>query len=155
MSYSTGRTMIEERYILLVEDSLKDAQQITASFAANGITNPVITVLDGAEGLDYLYCRGAYADRMTGNPILVLFSLGTFTEVDMAMLKQLKADPLLKAIPLIMLSSSREEINNKDNSDFRANAYLMKPFNMCEFKYAVNKLELFWILNRRGHSVNK
>src|SRR2546427_11215040 len=101
--------MAELRAILLVEDSLKDIELVLAALKRNNFANEVVVARDGAEALDYLYRRGKFQARSAGLPIVMLLDLKMPRVDGLEVLKQIKGDEALKVIPVVMLTSSREE----------------------------------------------
>lgn len=130
--------------ILLAEDSPRDAELTIAALDAIHLANEVIHVRDGAEALDYLYRRGAFADRTNGQPIVVLLDLKMPKVDGLAVLRQVKADPVLKAIPVVIMTSSREEQDVVKSYELGVNAYVVKPLKFQEFAAAVKQVGAFW-----------
>ena len=134
--------------ILLVEDSPRDAELVLEALKANNLANEVVHVRDGADALDYLYRRGAFADRPRGRPVVVLLDLKMPKVDGMEVLRQIKGDPALKAIPVVVMTSSREEQDLVASYDLGVNAYVVKPVQFNEFVDAVKHVGGFWaILN--------
>ena len=106
--------------------------------------NEVVVVRDGAEALDYLFKRGAYASRTGGNPALVLLDLKMPKVDGIEVLRQVKANPSLKTVPVVVLTSSREEQDLLRTYDLGVNAYVVKPVDFLEFVDAVKLLGGFW-----------
>jgi CheY-like chemotaxis protein len=130
--------------VLLVEDDPNDVELTLAALAENGFTNEIFVVTDGEEALDYLYRRGTYVSREEGNPIVVLLDLKLPKVDGMEVLKQVKADPDLKIIPVVVLTSSREEQDLVRSYISGTNAYVVKPVGFHQFVKAVRELGLFW-----------
>ncbi len=130
--------------ILLVEDDPNDVELTLSALAENGLANEVVVTRDGEQALDYLFRRGAYASREEGNPIVVLLDLKLPKVDGMEVLKRVKADPDLKAIPVVVLTSSREEQDLVKSYHSGTNAYVVKPVDFHEFVQAVRELGLFW-----------
>jgi len=130
--------------ILLAEDSANDLELTLAALAENRLANGVTIVRDGAEALDYLYYRGAYAKRSDGNPALVLLDLKMPKVDGIEVLRQIKQDADLKHIPVVMLTSSREEQDLLRSYELGVNAYVVKPVDFVEFMDAVRNLGGFW-----------
>jgi CheY-like chemotaxis protein len=130
--------------ILLVEDDPYDVELTLTALTENHLKNEIVVVRDGAEALDYLYQRGAYASREAGNPAVILLDL-KLPKVDrLEVLKRVKSDPDLKATPVVMLTSSREELDLAESYDSGSNAYVVKPVGFGKFVEAVKELGLFW-----------
>ncbi|MBO0720784.1 MAG: response regulator [Blastocatellia bacterium] len=136
--------IVEARPILLVEDDRKDAELALAAFAEGKISNGVIVVHDGVEALDYLFRRGKYAARTEGAPVVVFLDLKLPKVDGIQVLQTLKADPVLKSIPVVMLTSSREESDVIRSYNLGVNAYVVKPVDFHEFSSAIKELGLFW-----------
>jgi CheY-like chemotaxis protein len=134
------------RAILLAEDSANDVELTLAALEENRVANRVVVVRDGAEALDYLYCRGNYAGRARDNPGLILLDLKMPKVDGLEVLRQVKADAALKSIPIVMLTSSREEHDVLRTYDLGVNAYVVKPVNFKRFADAVRVLGQFWVV---------
>lgn len=132
--------------ILLVEDSEHDIELTIAALDGHHLANQVDVARDGAEALDYLYRRGAFAGRPNGFPIVVLLDLKMPRMDGLEVLRQMKSDPELKSIPVVMLTSSREEQDLVKSYDLGVNAYVVKPVNFKEFVDSVKQLGCFWAL---------
>lgn len=130
--------------ILLVEDSEHDIELTLAALEAHNVANEVDTARDGAEALDYLYRRGAFADRSNELPVVVLLDLKMPRVDGLEVLRQIKADPELKKIPVVMLTSSREEQDLVRSYELGVNAYVVKPVNFAQFMDSVKQLGCFW-----------
>lgn len=135
------------RQILFVEDNPLDVEMTLATFEEQRITNPVVVVADGAEALDYLFARGAYQDCSDGPPMFVLLDLKMPRVDGLEVLRQMKADPRLRAIPVVMLTSSREEQDLVRSYRLGVNAYIVKPVGVAAFVDAVKQLGLFWAVH--------
>jgi CheY-like chemotaxis protein len=134
------------RRVLMAEDSANDVELTLAALAEHRLANQVDVVRDGAEALDYLYRRGAYADRAEGNPAIVLLDLKMPKVNGLEVLKTIKADPMLQTIPVVMLTSSREEGDLIQSYQLGVNAYVVKPVEFGDFMGAVSRLGGFWAL---------
>lgn len=134
-----------DRPILLVEDSALDVELTIASLA-KFVANPVDVARDGAEALDYLFRRGAFAGRDTGTPVLVMLDLKMPKVDGLEVLRTIKADPTLKQIPVVVLTSSREQRDVIQSYKLGVNAYVVKPVEFEKFVDAVKQLGLFWLL---------
>jgi CheY-like chemotaxis protein len=134
--------------ILLVEDNLNDIELTTAALQQNHLVNEIVVTRHGGEALDYLYRRGPYQDRARGNPIVVLLDLKMPKVDGLQVLRQLKGDEILKLIPVVMLTSSREETDLVKSYRLGANAYVVKPVGFEQFADAIRQLGIFWaVLN--------
>lgn len=130
--------------ILLVEDSSNDVELILTSLADNHLGNEVVVVRDGEEALDYLYRRGVFRMRKEGHPIAVLLDLKLPKIDGLEVLTQLKSDPILKVIPVVVLTSSQEEPDLAQCYELGANAYVVKPINFQDFVTTIRQVGLFW-----------
>ena len=130
--------------ILLAEDNGNDVELTLAALAENRLVNEVVVVRDGAQALDYLYCRGEYADRPGGNPALLLLDLKMPRVDGLDVLRQIKKDPRLKTVPVVMLTSSREEQDLIRSYELGVNGYVVKPVDFAEFMDAVRQIGGFW-----------
>jgi CheY-like chemotaxis protein len=142
---ATGVFMRAElRRILLAEDNANDIELTTTALRENNVTNEIVVVRDGAEALDYLFRRNRYADRQEGYPALVLLDLKMPKVDGTEVLRQVKSDPALRSIPIVVLTSSREERDLVRTYDLGVNAYVVKPVDFHEFVEAVKLLGGFW-----------
>jgi CheY-like chemotaxis protein len=132
--------------ILLVEDDKNDVELTLAALATRNLANLVDVVRDGAEALDYLFCRGVFANRSIGHPIVIWLDIKMPKFNGLEVLKQIKADPDLRLIPVVMLSSSHEERDLLQSYQTGANAYLVKPVDYQAFVNMVKELGSFWAL---------
>jgi CheY-like chemotaxis protein len=130
--------------ILLVEDDPRDVELTLAALEEHHLANKVAVVHDGAEALDYLYCRGKFKTRASGHPVLVLLDLKLPKVSGLEVLKIIKADEQLKVIPVVVLSSSRETPDVVECYRHGVNAYVVKPVDFDEFMKAVKLLGIFW-----------
>jgi CheY-like chemotaxis protein len=136
--------MSEIKRILLVEDSANDIELTLGALEENHLANEVVVVRDGAEALDFIYKRGVFKLRKNGNPAVVLLDLKLPRVDGLEVLQQLKADPEMQAIPVVMLTSSREERDLVRSYKLGVNAYVVKPVDFHEFVAALRELGLFW-----------
>lgn len=130
--------------ILLVEDNPADAELALHGLAEYRLANEVIHVRDGVEALDYLYRRGPFAERPEGHPALVLLDLKMPRVDGTEVLRQLKADPQMQMIPVVVMTSSREDADLHRTYTLGANAYVVKPVKFHEFVDAVKQVGSFW-----------
>ena len=136
--------------ILLAEDNNNDLELTLAALRSHRVANEVDVVRDGAEALDYLYCRGPFANRAPGPLALVLLDLKMPKVDGLEVLRQIKSDPELRLTPVVMLTSSREEVDLLRSYQLGVNAYVVKPVDFPEFMNAVKQLGAFWaVLNER------
>jgi len=138
--------MSELKRILLVEDNPKDVELTLSALAENNLANEVVVTRDGAEGLDYLYRRGQFKLRAEGNPAVILLDLKMPKVDGLEVLRLIKSDMELKAIPVVMLTSSREEKDLIASYQLGVNAYVVKPVNFRDFADAVKELGVFWAI---------
>jgi CheY-like chemotaxis protein len=134
----------ELRRILLAEDSAADVELTLEALSQHHLANEVVVVRDGAEALDYLFRRGAYAGRPAGNPAVVLLDLKMPKVDGLQVLKQVKAEETLRAVPIVMLTSSREEQDLVESYRLGVNAYVVKPVDFGRFVDAVKQVGMFW-----------
>lgn len=132
--------------ILLVEDNPNDRELTINALSEHNLANEVISVHDGVEALDYLYKRGKYKDRVNGNPGVILLDIKMPRLDGIEVLRQIKSDPNLRVIPVVMLTSSREEQDLLGSYNLGANAYVVKPVDFQEFIDAVKNVGLFWAI---------
>jgi CheY-like chemotaxis protein len=138
--------MIEVKRILLAEDDPKDVELTISALEEHHLANEVVTARDGAEALDYLQRRGSFADRPQGNPSVVLLDLKMPRIDGIEVLRRMKADPALKTIPVVVLTSSREDKDLETCYGLGVNAYVVKPVQFADFFLAVKELGVFWVL---------
>ena len=137
--------MIREiRTILLVEDSLPDAEMTIDALREAHIANPIVHVEDGVEALEYLQRRGDYADRPDGNPAVVLLDIKMPRLDGIEVLRAIRANEQTRHTPVVILSSSREERDLAASWDLGVNAYVVKPVDAKQFFDAVQTLGQFW-----------
>jgi CheY-like chemotaxis protein len=140
--------MNEVRPILLVEDNLHDIELTLAALKQNNLANEVVVARHGGEGLDYLYRRGRFQDRVPGHPVVVFLDLKMPMVDGLEVLRQMKGDESLKTIPVVMLTSSREEADLVNSYRLGVNAYVVKPVGFQQFSEAIKQLGMFWaVLN--------
>jgi len=140
--------MPDLKRIVLAEDNAKDVELALAALEENHLANDVVVVRDGEQALQYLRREGPYKDRREGNPAVVLLDLKMPKVDGLQVLKTVKADEHLKAIPIVMLTSSREERDLVASYNLGVNAYVVKPVDFAQFVDAVKSLGVFWaILN--------
>jgi CheY-like chemotaxis protein len=130
--------------ILLVEDSAHDVELTLAALEENRLANEVVVARDGEEALDYLYRRGIFKLRSEGHPAVVLLDLKLPKIDGLEVLKRIKSDDNLRAVPVVMLTSSREEQDLVRSYNLGVNAYVVKPVDFHEFVDSLRELGLFW-----------
>src|SRR5687767_2958973 len=132
------------RTILLAEDSPADAEMAVDALRDARLANPIVHVEDGVEAMDYLLRRGAYADREEGLPAVLLLDIKMPRMDGLEVLKLVRNDESLKRLPVVILSSSREESDLARSWDLGVNAYVVKPVDVDQFFTAVKTLGTFW-----------
>ncbi|MGN6093124.1 MAG: response regulator [Luteibacter jiangsuensis] len=138
------------RTILLVEDSMADAEMAIDALREAKLANPIVHLEDGADCLDWLYRRGPFADRAEGDPAVILLDIKMPRMDGLEVLKQLRSEERWKRLPVVILSSSREESDLARSWDLGVNAYVLKPVDVQQFFTAVQTLGHFWaVLNQR------
>ena len=134
--------------ILLVEDNPHDLELTLIALSKSQLANQVVICRDGAEALDYLMCRGEYAGRSAGNPAVVLLDLKLPKVDGLEVLKTVRQTPTLRSMPVVMLTSSKEEQDLVRSYELGVNAYVVKPVDFTEFVRAIADLGIFWaVLN--------
>ncbi|MEN9153575.1 response regulator [Xanthomonas perforans] len=132
------------RTILLAEDSPADAEMAVDALREARLANPIVHVEDGVEAMDYLLRRGMFADREEGLPAVLLLDIKMPRMDGLEVLKQVRSDETLKRLPVVILSSSREESDLARSWDLGVNAYVVKPVDVDQFFNAVKTLGTFW-----------
>ncbi|EIM99470.1 response regulator receiver protein [Paraburkholderia hospita] len=131
-----------------MEDNVNDIELTLIALEKTRLANPVVSIRDGAEALDYLRREGQYADRKDENPAVILLDKKLPKIDGHEVLKHVRADDKLKRIPVVMLTSSREEKDLLRSYDLGVNAYVVKPVEFDDFMGAINDLGMFWaVLN--------
>ncbi len=142
--------MPELRQILLAEDNPKDVELTLEALADNNLANLVEVVRDGVEAMEYLRREGKYNLRQPGNPAVAILDIKMPRMDGIEVLRAIRSDPVLKMLPVVMLTSSREEQDLIRSYELGINAYVVKPVKFSEFIEAVKHLGVFWaILNER------
>ena len=139
--------MHTEVEILLAEDSIDDATLTIRALTKSGFSNKLQHVKDGAEALDYLYCKGMYASRnILKHPKLILLDLKMPKVTGMQVLEKIKSDPDLKCIPVVILTSSKEDPDIKKCYELGANSYIVKPVDSDKFFLAIKEIRMYWMI---------
>jgi CheY-like chemotaxis protein len=139
---------MKPKRILLVEDNPRDAEMALDALAQYNLSNEVVTLRDGAEALDYLFRRGTFAGRTDVDPAVILLDLKMPRVDGLEVLKKVKSDDRLKVIPVVMMTSSREDQDIVSSYKLGVNAYIVKPLNFHEFVDAIKVVGAFWaVLN--------
>ncbi len=136
--------MTDLRPILLAEDNLKDIELILAALRKNNLANEVVVTRDGAEALDYLYRRGKFQSREDRLPIALFLDLKMPKVDGLEVLQQIKGDAAFKVLPVVMLTSSREEADLVKSYQLGVNAYVVKPVGFPQFVDAIKQTGMFW-----------
>ena len=135
--------------ILLVEDSDADAEMIVRALRKGNVVNQLVRVRDGVEALEFVFREGNFAQRINGQPKLILLDLKMPRLGGIDVLRRLKADERTKVIPIVMLTSSAEERDIVESYDLGVNSYLVKPVNFSTFTDVVSQAGLYWaVMNR-------
>jgi CheY-like chemotaxis protein len=132
--------------ILLVEDNPNDLELTLRAFEKNRVRGRIDIARDGVEALDYLFCRGQHAARGSVHPRVVLLDLKLPRVDGLEVLQQLKADPRTRPIPVVVLTSSRQERDLVKSYQLGVNSYVVKPLDFAQFVDAVRQLSLYWLL---------
>jgi len=132
--------------ILMVEDDPNDVELTLTALGEYNLANEVVVTRDGEEALDYLYCRGPFKTRTGDNPAVLLLDLKLPKVDGLEVLQQIKADEKLRLIPVVVLTSSREERDMVASYRLGVNAYVVKPVDFHEFVNAIKELGVFWAI---------
>ena len=132
--------------ILIVEDDPRDVELTLTALDEYNLANEVVVARDGEEALDYLYCRGSFTTRAKSNPSVLLLDLKLPKVDGLEVLQQVKSDEKLRMIPVVVLTSSREERDMVASYKLGVNAYVVKPVDFHEFVNAIKELGIFWAI---------
>ena len=133
--------------ILLVEDNPNDVELTLRALRVNNLTNHIHVVRDGVEALEFIFCTGAYGHRSIQNgPKVILLDLKLPRVDGLEVLRRVKGDPRTQAIPVVVLTSSREESDIVESYRLGVNSYIVKPVDFEQFTAAVRRLGLYWVL---------
>lgn len=138
--------MYELKRILLVEDDLKDVELTLIALEECNLANEVAVVNDGAEALDFLFCHEKYKNRPNSNPAVILLDLKLPKVDGMEVLRQIRADERLNMIPVVIVTSSKEEADLVKGYQLGTNAYVQKPIDFKQFIEAIKQLGVFWAI---------
>jgi len=140
--------------ILLVEDSSADAEMTLRTLKKRGIANNVEWVKDGVEAIDYLFCQDKYAGRDNGLPKLVLLDLKMPRMDGLQVLERMKSDVRTRKIPVVMMTSSREEGDLIASYELGVNSYVVKPMDFDEFAVTVAQVGMYWLIANQAPGVS-
>jgi len=132
--------------ILLVEDNEHDVELTLAALGEHNLANEVVVARDGVEALDYLHNRGKFAGHANGLPVVVLLDLKMPRVDGLEVLRQMRADANLKHVPVVMVTSSREEQDLVRSYQLGVNAYVVKPVDFQQFIESVKQIGFFWAI---------
>jgi CheY-like chemotaxis protein len=136
--------------ILFVEDNEDDLDMAMRSLRKANLTNRIQTVHDGVEALEFIFCQGAFAGREFENPPKVVLLDLKLPKIDgMEVLKRIKGDPRTKMIPVVILTSSREQKDVIESYNLGVNSYIVKPVNFEQFAAAVHELGMYWLMHNQ------
>lgn len=139
--------VIDDVEILLVEDNEEDVELTLHALRRNNLANRIHVVRDGEEALDFLFCRGAFGNRNFANaPKLILLDLKLPKVDGMEVLRQVKSDARTKAIPVVILTASKEEKDMVNGYHLGVNSYIQKPVDFDQFREMVKQLGLYWLV---------
>ena|SRR6185295_7772808 len=136
----------DEVDILYVEDNSADVELTLVALRRGGITNPIHIARDGVDALDFLFCRGAYADRQFLAPKLVLLDMKLPKVDGLEVLRAIREDERTKMIPVVVLTSSNEQRDIVESYKLHVNSYIQKPVEFDEFQHVVQQLGLYWLV---------
>jgi two-component system response regulator len=137
---------MSEKVVLLVEDNPDDIDLTLRSFEQHHIANKIIVAKNGADALDYLFCRGAFVGREPDNPVVVLLDLKLPKVDGLEVLRQIRATAATQTIPVVILTTSNEENDRLASYKAFANSYVRKPVDFDQFLHAVRQLGIYWLL---------
>ena len=138
--------MNELKTILLAEDNVNDVELTLAALKGQNLANELVVVNDGVEVMEFLRYQGKYAQRKKGNPAVLLLDIKMPRMDGIEVLEAIRNDPVLKRLPIVMLTSSREEADLVECYSLGVNAYVVKPVDFKEFMDAITHLGVFWAL---------
>jgi CheY-like chemotaxis protein len=147
---------MNEKMILLVEDNPDDVELTLRAFKKNNISNEVVVARDGQEAIDYLFCQGKYTKRDANiSPTLILLDIKLPKMDGHQVLKKIREDKRTKLIPVVIMTSSKEESDLLNGYKNGCNSYVQKPVDFAEFNVAIQKLGLYWLLLNESPPRNK
>ncbi len=141
--------------ILLVEDNPQDAELIVRVLREQNLASRIFTVEDGEEALDFIFCRGKFSDRNPCKPMKVVFLDLKLPKVSgLEVLKEIKTDERIRKLPVVIVTSSREDPDIQTAYDLGANSYIVKPIRFEAFRQAMSNAGLFWLLVNQPPKAN-
>jgi two-component system response regulator len=132
--------------ILLVEDNANDEMLALHAFQKHNLANKIHVVRDGAEALEFIFCTGGYGDRLFENPRVILLDKKLPLVDGMEVLRQIRADPRTRLVPVVMLTSSAEDRDIIESYELGVNSYIVKPVDFEQFSDAARQLGCYWLL---------
>lgn len=138
--------MVELKTILLVNDNIMDVELTLEALGEYNLANNVVVAKDGVEAMDFLFCSGKFKGRKPGNPAVIMLDIKMPRMNGIEVLAAIRGDENLKSIPIVMLTSSREELDLKRCYELGVNAYVVKPVDFRDFVDAVKNIGFFWAL---------
>lgn len=135
--------------ILLVEDSVHDAEMTQRALKRHGVVNDVAWVKDGVEAIEYLFCQGEYVDRDNGLPKLILLDIKMPRMDGLQVLQKLKSSEQTRHIPVVMLTSSREEADLMNSYSSGVNSYIVKPVDFEQFAETISQAGMYWVVSNQ------
>lgn len=133
--------------ILIVEDNPQDAELTIRAMRKNNLANNLYVVEDGEEALDFIFCKGKYANRSFAQPPKVIFLDLKLPKISgLEVLQEIKSNPLTKSMPVVMVTSSREDPDIRKAYELGVNSYVVKPVNFEDFLRAMSQIGLYWLL---------
>jgi CheY-like chemotaxis protein len=138
--------MNDFRTILLAEDNIRDVELTLTALSEHNLANKVVVVTDGIEAIEFMRCEGKYKSRKRCNPAVILLDIKMPRLDAIELLQVIRTDPALKMIPVVMLTSSREEPDLKLSYELGANAYVVKPVDFRKFMDVIKQIGIFWAL---------
>lgn len=146
--------MVELKKVILVDDNPRDVELTLEALSENNLINRVVVLKDGVEALEYFKYEGKYANRERELPAVVLLDIKMPRKDGIEVLSEIKSDPELKLIPIVMLTSSKEEPDLRKCYELGVNAYVTKPVNFRDFVESVKRVGAFWALINEVPRVN-